>query len=238
MNANTKQLKYKINKLHFPWWFNLVKLGIPYTVALATAISVILLLGGWVAMPEAVPLLQWVEALFMAMQPLVRGIVVSLMGFGSFLSSLVISSVIVRGFLFSLVEKTALDSLEAGAQLLAQVKELKSDLLIQVKLYEQNQEQLEFLKGYATALNGNSEKVQKLRKGEEDQDQKKVQDFDSDSDSDQEENLLSDSEVHSLSKPRPVVFRKSPSKRDIDFVLPVESLNAEPEKQDKIAIKA
>jgi hypothetical protein len=243
MEANAKQLKHKINQLRLPWWFNLVKLGIPYTLATITAFTIILVLGGWIAMPAAVPLLQWVDALFMVMQPVVRVIAVSLVGLGSFLSSLAISSVIVRGFLFPLAEKSALDGLEVGEQLLAQAKELKVNLLTENKLREQNQEQLEFLKGFSMALNGNAgEKVEKLKISQEQQ-QEQVQEEEeepaSEADSDQEEILLPDSEALPLSKPVPVVFRKLPSKPVLS-VPSRDGLSEETEKhtKDKIALKA
>jgi hypothetical protein len=152
MLANTKRLKNKLHELRLPWWFNLVKLGIPYTLAATTSVMVMLALGGWVAMPESIQMLKWVEALFMAMSPAVKFLAVSLTGLGSFLSTLAITSVFVRGFLFGMVEKSASEGIETVEQLLEQTKELQQNIAVQAALIEQYKTQSEFLKGYATVL--------------------------------------------------------------------------------------
>lgn len=152
MLANNKRLKKQVIDLRLPWWLKLVKSGIPYTVAAATSIMVTLTLGGWLAMPESIQLLKWVEALFMAMSPAVKFLAVTSIGLGSFLSTFEIFSVFVRGFLYHYAEKAASEGLEVAEQLAEQNKELRENLVLQMKLNEQIKNQTELLKGYAKGL--------------------------------------------------------------------------------------
>lgn len=152
MLANNKRLKKQVIDLHLPWWLKLVKSGIPYAIAATTSIVVMLTLGGWLAMPESIQLLKWVEALFMAMSPAVKFLAVTSIGLGSFLSTFEIFSVFVRGFLYSYAEKAASEGLEVAEQLSEQNKELRDNLALQMKLNEQYKNQSELLKGYAKGL--------------------------------------------------------------------------------------
>lgn len=152
MLANNKRLKKQMIDLHLPWWLKLVKSGIPYAVAATTSIVVMLTLGGWLAMPESIQLLKWVEALFMAMSPAVKFLAVTSIGLGTFLSTFEIFSVFVRGFLYSYAEKAASEGLEVVEQLSEQNKELRDNLALQMKLNEQYKNQSELLKGYAKGL--------------------------------------------------------------------------------------
>ena len=157
MRPNNKELKKKIKRdLCLPWWFDLVKWGIPYFCASVTAIALVLSLVGWVAMPvQAVPMLAWVEALFLAMAPPVKFIAVSLVGLGSFLSSLVISSVLVRGFLFSVCETMAIEGAKLSKELFEYTKDLQKNIGLQTSLKDQHKEQAEFLKGFAIGAKNN-----------------------------------------------------------------------------------
>lgn len=141
-----------MNDLRLPWWFNLVESGIPYFLAASLSVMIMLTLGGWLNMPESVQLLKWVEALFMAMSPAVKFLAVSSVGLGSFLSTFATVSVFVRGLLYNFVKKPALDGLEISQSLLEQSKELQQAILKQGELNELFKRQVEFLKGYAKAL--------------------------------------------------------------------------------------
>lgn len=152
MLANNKRLKKQMIDLHLPWWLKLVKSGIPYAIAATASIFVVLTLGGWLAMPESIQLLKWVEALFMAMSPAVKFLAVASIGLGTFLSTFEIFSVFVKGFLYHYAEKAASEGLEVAEQLAEQNKELRDNLALQMKLNEQFKNQAELLKGYAKGL--------------------------------------------------------------------------------------
>ncbi len=152
MWANNKRLKKQVIDLRLPWWLKLVKSGIPYAIAATTSIVVMLTLSGYLAMPESIQLLKWVEALFMAMSPAVKFLAVTSIGLGSFLSTFEIFSVFIRGFLYHYAEKAASEGLEVAEQLAEQNKELRDTLCLQMKLNEQFKNQSELLKGYAKGL--------------------------------------------------------------------------------------
>lgn len=151
MFANTKQFKSKIKQLKLPWWFNLAKWGIPGTIAALTAVGVICILGGWVAIPEGMKMLEWLVALFSTMQPVVKFLAIGLTGLGSFLSGLLMSSIFVRGILFYFTEKAAIDGEKISTDLFEQNKELQQDIMKAGELHQLTQEQLAFLKGFSTA---------------------------------------------------------------------------------------
>lgn len=158
MWANNKRLKKQVMDLRLPWWLKLVKSGIPYSIAAITAMVVMLTLGGWLPMPESIQLLKWVEALFMAMSPAVKFLAVTSIGLGTFLSTFEVFSVFVKGFLYHYAEKAASEGLEVLEQLAEQNKDLRDNLILQMKLNEQIKHQTELLKGYAKGLHFNLDK--------------------------------------------------------------------------------
>lgn len=154
--ANSKQFEKRINNLRLPWWFNVLKWGVPYTLAFGITMMLILALTGGIGIPESLSMLRSVDTLFLAMQPVVRLVAVTVTALSSFLSTLFLSSLVTRGFLFNQTEKLALKSSDLGGELFEKINELKHTLKtvkqrasIERSLKEVYQKQLEFLKGFA-----------------------------------------------------------------------------------------